>query len=704
MLRQSPPEVRDRERLRALDRTGLLDSGPEASFDRLASLAQRLIDAPVALVSLVDRDRQYFKSCIGLAEPYAALRQTPLTHSICQYTLSSPEPLIVPDARKDPRLAGTEAVTELSAVAYLGIPLVDTTGHILGSFCVIDHTHREWTASEVAIMADLAGAVMGEIALHEALHERDRLAAVVESTTDMVILTDDQGTVTSMNPAAAAVLGTGGDDMVGASLQSLLTGPGGPDDPFGVASWLDAAAADGAWQSEIELLGRSGEPIPVSVVLLAHRPEKGRAAYFSLIARDATSDKAAARDAQRLANLEQDRRARAERLLHLAEALTAAVDVDDIEHVVAEHASAVVGAAFSNIAVADRGRNELMLNHGSLLSEAVGSRWLRIPLDDATPLGRAIRSGKSLHLRSPEQIVAEFPAGAADAAAAGFEAMAAVPLARTDAAIGFAWTQPQPEWEVMAADIGTVAELCSQALQRAQRFDRERQIAERLQQSLLPLELVKIPGAQVAARYEAGASDLHVGGDWYDVGQLDEDRFVLAVGDVVGHGLQAASTMGEIRHAFSALLATVEDLSLLVQQLDQFALEIEDARLTTMICASFDATSGAVALVSAGHPPGLIRRADGTITEVGSGDPPLGFAADTERRVHHDVIEVGDALVLYTDGLIERPGESIDVGLARLRAALADHVPTSPEELCEALYTQVGSEHDDDVAVLALLR
>ena len=162
--------VRNLNRLAVLGRTGLLDTPAEEPFDRLTRLATRLFKTPVALVSLVDRDRQFFKSAIGLPEPWHSRRETPLTHSFCKYALAQNTPLVIPDARKDPDYRDNPAVRELQIVAYAGIPLT-VSGFALGAFCVIDDEPRAWSYEEVQTLKDLADCVMREIDLRMRLRE-----------------------------------------------------------------------------------------------------------------------------------------------------------------------------------------------------------------------------------------------------------------------------------------------------------------------------------------------------------------------------------------------------------------------------------------------------------------------------------------------------------------------------------------------------
>jgi signal transduction histidine kinase len=158
---ETDPEtaLHDTVRLAELRRLRLLDTPAEAAFDRLAVLAARLLRAPVALISLVDEDRQFFKSCVGLPEPWRSERQTPLTHSVCQYVVGDGRPLVISDARVDPVLATNRAIPDLGVVAYAGVPIRTGSGQLLGSFCAIDSEPRGWTSDDIGVLQDLAEAV-----------------------------------------------------------------------------------------------------------------------------------------------------------------------------------------------------------------------------------------------------------------------------------------------------------------------------------------------------------------------------------------------------------------------------------------------------------------------------------------------------------------------------------------------------------------
>ncbi len=157
--------LNDPKRVETLENTALLDSPPEKVFDRMTRVASRMLNVPVAMVSLVDRQRQFFKSSCGLGEALAQRRETPLSHSFCKHVVATGEPLIVPDARKHPMLRDNPAIEDNHVVAYLGIPLTTAEGQTVGSFCAIDAEPREWSEPEIEVMENLALSVMTEIEL-----------------------------------------------------------------------------------------------------------------------------------------------------------------------------------------------------------------------------------------------------------------------------------------------------------------------------------------------------------------------------------------------------------------------------------------------------------------------------------------------------------------------------------------------------------
>ena len=168
----SPAVVRDPARLEALGSVHLLDTPADADYDRLTRLAMNLLNAPVAQISLIDQDRQFFKSAQGMDEPWASARETPLSHSICQHAVDARVPLVIEDARVHPTVRDNLAIRDLNVVAYAGIPLITAAGHALGTLCVIDHKPRAWTGEQIETLKTLAAAVLAQIELRAATGPR----------------------------------------------------------------------------------------------------------------------------------------------------------------------------------------------------------------------------------------------------------------------------------------------------------------------------------------------------------------------------------------------------------------------------------------------------------------------------------------------------------------------------------------------------
>jgi GAF domain-containing protein len=165
--------VRNVGRLAALHRSGLLDSPAESAFDRFTRLATRVLRAPTALISLVDHDRQFFKSAVGLGEPWASRRETPLSHSFCKHVVASGEAMVIGDARVVPTVRDSPAVGQMNVIAYAGMPLRSRDGHVLGTLCVVDEKPREWSRTDLDVLQDLAACVSDEIELRTLVRETE---------------------------------------------------------------------------------------------------------------------------------------------------------------------------------------------------------------------------------------------------------------------------------------------------------------------------------------------------------------------------------------------------------------------------------------------------------------------------------------------------------------------------------------------------
>lgn len=170
-----PRAVYDPERVAALRRTGLLDGDVEESFDRMTRLAVKLLSVPAAFISLVDHDRDFYMSAHGFGEPLATSREM-TGRTFCHYAIESDQPLVINDARAHPVYSTVPTVESLGVAAYVGVPLPGPEGHILGSFCAIDHSPRQWTPDEVEVLSELAASARREIELRHRVRQAEEQA------------------------------------------------------------------------------------------------------------------------------------------------------------------------------------------------------------------------------------------------------------------------------------------------------------------------------------------------------------------------------------------------------------------------------------------------------------------------------------------------------------------------------------------------
>ncbi len=261
---------------------------------------------------------------------------------------------------------------------------------------------------------------------------------------------------------------------------------------------------------------------------------------------------------------------------------------------------------------------------------------------------------------------------------------------------------PAPEAEEF---VRRVAESVGTLVARLRAGQREHQIAIRLQEALLPPGVGGAEGVTLAARYEAGSAMLEVGGDFYDTFTFADGHLGVAVGDVVGHGLEAAASMGRLRTALTALAAHAGGPGELLSHLDAYASGYDAVPFATACCAALDPQTGELRHASAGHPPILMVPTDGAPTWLQDGrSAALHGDPQSDRPEGSLTLRPGSLLILYSDGLVERRGESLSEGLARLGAAAARVRDKPVEAICDHLLAELGrsQSRDDDVAVLCL--
>lgn len=240
------------------------------------------------------------------------------------------------------------------------------------------------------------------------------------------------------------------------------------------------------------------------------------------------------------------------------------------------------------------------------------------------------------------------------------------------------------------------------ATENRRMYAEQRGIAETLQHALLPDRLPQPPGLETSARYVAGEEGVEIGGDWYDLIELDGARVLLVVGDVSGRGLRAGTTMAALRFAIRAYAAQDDAPETILTKLTHLVNVADNGQLATVLCALVDPERAEITITSAGHlPPLLLHNGDGRFVhpEVGL---PIGVERGSSYLSTTVPIRPGATLVAFTDGLVELRGESIDDGLERLRAAaVGDHGPLA--DLLSRLVSELtGGSSEDDIAIVGV--
>jgi serine phosphatase RsbU (regulator of sigma subunit)/anti-sigma regulatory factor (Ser/Thr protein kinase) len=239
-----------------------------------------------------------------------------------------------------------------------------------------------------------------------------------------------------------------------------------------------------------------------------------------------------------------------------------------------------------------------------------------------------------------------------------------------------------------------------QGLQRVHQVDQQRETALALQHAILgPAHLPH----GFAVRYQAASRPLQVGGDWYDVVDLEDGRIAMIVGDCVGHGLAAATVMGQVRSACRALLFGNPSPGAALAGMDRFAARLPGAQCTTVVCAVLNPDTGELVYSSAGHPPPILVRADGTTQMLDGGHTiALGMRPGWPRPEAHVTIPAGATLLLYTDGLVERRRLALEHGIAQATALVQDLRASTLEELANQIMSGLAPSggYQDDVVLL----
>ena len=346
------------------------------------------------------------------------------------------------------------------------------------------------------------------------------------------------------------------------------------------------------------------------------------------------------------------------------------------------------------------------------LAEQLRTRYPIDP-DDPTGVANVIRTGHAeLYPAIPDELLA---AGARDAEhlrairELGLSSAIIVPLTAHEEILGaLTLVQAESGRHFDEEDLQLAQELAGRAaiaVDNADTYTREHEAVLALQRSLLPRELSGITGIEYAVRYLPATSELDVGGDWYDVFTLSQGRVGIAIGDVAGHGVDAAAAMGQFRQGLRAYALGRREPAAVMGLLNRLMKGLSETAMATLVYVELNQEQDCLTLVRAGHPPPLLRDPQGRVASLeGAGGIPVGIDADAR----YDATEVsfghGSTLFLYTDGLVEGRG-GLEAGTARLESLLAQ-APDPPEKLCDQVLGGMALDRSrsDDIALLALRR
>jgi PAS domain S-box-containing protein len=631
----------------------------------------------------------------------------------------SGEPLELVDVSAESNFPRASRAREVGLHRAIAVPVCGTDD-VLGVL-------ELFSVGTAATDADLVGALsafgsqLGQFLERRRAEEAVRASearktAMLEAALDPVVSIDECGRVVEWNGAAERTFGWHRDDALGHPLHELIVPPEHRNDP---RAGLRLDVDDGrrallGRRVELAARRRDGTAIPIEVAVT--RVENLERPLFTAFLRDLSARVAAEAERAELARREQAARTRLDLLARLGDILT--VDLDATARLQA--IASVLLPVFADICAvitrdADGPIHFAALAHADPAMQAeidAVLRWSAFPVKPGGPSPVVAITGEPMIIENvaPGMFDEAFTDEHERAVIRGLDlqSVLVVPLVGDDGPIGaLGFGTSDPERRYGADDLALAEEIARRfapAVEGALRLDQERAVAETLQRSLLPERLPKVRELELAARYLPSAAGVSVGGDWYDVLSLPDGRVLVAIGDVVGHGVPAATVMGRARAALQfCALAEIAPGELLTRLNMFFAAFEPGTTMLTVFVAIHDPATGRITYANAGHPPPVVRLNTGDVRFLDEvRGAPLGADANHIYVECGDGLPVGATVVLYTDGLVERRSESLDAGFGRLVDALSV-APTDVDGLLDHLVASLLSDTVpvDDVALLA---
>ncbi|MGW2743271.1 SpoIIE family protein phosphatase [Streptomyces sp. NPDC001450] len=546
-----------------------------------------------------------------------------------------------------------------------------------------------------------------------------RLTDALEAIGAAAYVVDEQGRIVAVNSLAERLLGRSAEELVGQDAHELLhRGPQGQPLPTSQCSMRQAFHARRPAQTDRDYFARADGTLLLISWLIAPCGTGGPDAG-SLVIFHASEQ---AHDTGARSEQTADRLSEFERLALLAETTSQLTST----FVVNEALDRLVSLVLPRLAdwvvidlITERDevwRTAVFHAEGNTLvqHEDLQGPMPPVPAESPMPLSRALR-GVASALAGPETYQGAPDSGIAAEQrrlfeATGMHSAAIVPLRGTRDVLGaLTLGRAKKPGHFTGADLTLLEDIARRAgiaLDNARLYQRQRKVAETMQNHLLP-QMPRVPGLEMTVRYLAAPDASQVGGDWYDAFTLPDGATALAVGDVVGHDLEAAAGMAQLRNMLRAYgWSQQEPPSRVVERIDEAIMPITDVSMATLIFARVTKTDEGhwqMSWTNAGHPPPLLITRDGLAHYLTGGHGLLlGTGVRTSRSDATAVLPPGSTLLLYTDGLIEAPGHTLDDGLNRLRrhAAALAHRPLS--SFTDQLLRRVQPPGIDDVALLVV--
>jgi len=388
-----PGGLRDQARAGAVAHLELLDAPPQESFDRLTRLAARLLSVPTALVSLIDSDRQFILSQVGLEEPWASSRRTPHAHSFCREVADGERPLTVADVDAAAPAAGLAGV-EFGARAYAGVP-VFLAGDCIGALCALDGAPRDWTQEDVCSLQDIAAMLAGELELRTARLDRDRARAAVSDSEEHIRLAFDAaavgivmvslepegtGTLLRVNEAFCKFLGRTQESLVGMAIEDLIH-PADREVSQEVIGALAAGRRSLVRNLERRYLHADGHTVWGALTTSAAVPSDGGQAYVIALIEDVTERKQADQDLPAIANV-----------------LRRILSGEDAREAIVQAAVDIAGASSSYLLERD-GAEQLVVT----ASAGLNRRGVQVPLGEPSATAHTYLSGDPMFMADPAE-------------------------------------------------------------------------------------------------------------------------------------------------------------------------------------------------------------------------------------------------------------------------------------------------------------